>query len=138
LDQTHNPMAITKTIVKRRCPVTGTVTRSSKVFFHGILALEEKEFIKEIIKLVKSLCPDPDGSLSFKVFYQTLMKDFPRHKFDKEQLTIIKKYVRNLLNIVLDHLSKEESKAEEEVVFLKETTLEERNKIGFENAIVIS
>jgi len=97
--------------------------------------IDEKYFVGHITELVQNLCPDPNGKLSFNVFYKLLMRDFPKQKFDKKELVIIRNYVKNLLNIVLDCLDKKESK--EEVIFLKETTLEKRNEIGFKNAIVV-
>lgn len=129
-------MAITKKRITRQCPVTGTITRSCTISFHGKVKIDEKYFVGHIAELVQNLCPDPNGKLSFNVFYKLLMKDFPKQKFDKEELVIIKKYVKNLLNIVLDYFSKKES-TEEDVIFLEETTLEERNEIGFKNAIVV-
>ena len=128
-------MAITKKRITRQCPVTGTITRSCTIFFHGKVEIDEKYFVGHITELVQNLCPDPNGKLSFNVFYKLLMRDFPKQKFDKKELVIIRNYVKNLLNIVLDCLDKKESK--EEVIFLKETTLEKRNEIGFKNAIVV-
>ena len=128
-------MAVTKTIVKRRCPATGKSIHISTVFFHGIMKIEEKKFSNKIKKIIKKICPDPNGTVLFKEFYNILMIDFPKHKFEKNQLKSIRKYVKSLLETTITELEKEEE--EEEVLFIKETTCEERNRIGFQNAIVI-
>ena len=66
------------------------------------------------------------------------MKDFPKEKFDKNQLKSIRKYVKSLLETTITELEKEEEEEEEEeVLFIKESTCEERNRIGFQNAFVI-
>ncbi len=135
MDQTRiTTMAITKTVRTRRCSVTGKITRSCSTNLHGILDLDEAELINKIKNIVLQLCPDPDGKLYFKEFYALIIKDFQQNQFSKEQLKSVRKYIRDLLNNVIDDMNKEE---EEDVVFVKEITVEERNKKGFENAIFI-
>lgn len=126
-------MAITKKVTTRRCPVSGGIIKSSTISVHGTFEFELAHMYKRIIKVVKDLCPDPDGTLSLKEFHQTFRKEFPYHKLDKHQLKSFKAHLRELLGNVIDYMHKEES----DVVFVKEITVEERNQNGFKTAIVI-
>ena len=126
-------MAITKKVTTRRCLLNGGITKSSTVSVHGVFEFELEHIYRCIIKTVKDLCPDPDGILSLKEFHQKLKKEIPYHKLDKHKLKVFKVYLKQLLENVIDYMHKEET----EVVFVKEITVEERNKNGFKTAIVI-
>lgn len=113
--------------------MSGDIIKSSTISVHGAFEFELAHMYKIIIKIVKDLCPDPDGTLSLKEFHQTFRKEFPYHKLDKHQLKSFKTHLRGLLGNVIDYMHKEES----DVIFVKETTVEERNQNGFKTAIVI-
>lgn len=127
-------MAVTKTIVKRRCPVSGRESRKTTVSFNG-LEVDQDVLIRRMINLVKELCPDPDGTLSFKRFFNRLVDEsMIGHSLEKNHSRKqFKSFVKHLLTHVITYLSNED----QEVEFVKEITLEERNRIGFANAIIL-
>ena len=88
-----------------------------------------------MIDLVKELCPDPDGSLSFKLFFNRLIDESMigclLEKNDSRKQ--FKSFVKQMLTNVINYLSKQD----QEVEFVKEVTLEERNRLGFANAIIL-
>ena len=88
-----------------------------------------------MIDLVKELCPDPNGTLSFKLFFdrlvvESMLEDLLKKNDSRKQF---KSFVKRMLTHVINYLSDQD----QEVEFVKEVTLEERNRLGFANAIIL-
>ena len=127
-------MAVTKSIVKRRCPASGRVSRKTTLSFNGA-EVDQDILIRQMIDLVKELCPDPNGTLSFKLFFdrlvvESMLEDLLEKNDSRKQF---KSFVKHMLTNVINYLSDQD----QEVEFVKEVTLEERNRIGFANAIIL-
>ena len=123
-------MAITKTIFKRQCPRGYTTTRV-EIGFHGNY-IDKDILYNKIEEIIEKICPDPNGTVSMKEFYKQIF-EYLNFNFEKEKNKVVKKSLKHMLLEII-----EASGDNADVLFVKEVSVEERNRLGFLDAIIVN